>query len=89
MREWTLFDKIWVGQRFFNKKSQKKGHPFDFFDPCYGVVLTEVTFFMTKYEHDSRGFSWKIKKKMTLDHRVFERMDICFTKYGHDSSDFF
>ena len=31
----------------------------------------------------------KILKKMTLEYCVFERMDIFFTKYGLDSSEFF
>ena len=28
-------------------------------------------------------------KKMTLEHRVFERMDIILIKYGHDNREFF
>jgi len=28
-------------------------------------------------------------KKMTLEYRVFERIDIFFIKYRHDNSEFF
>ena len=73
----------------FREKLEKKGHPFDFFDPYNNVVLTEVTFFSTKYGLDSRGFFLTKLKKMTLEHRVFDRMYSFFTKYGNDGSEFF
>ena len=35
------------------------------------------------------GLSCKIRKKLTLEHRVFERIEIFLIKYGHGNSEFF
>ena len=68
------------GVEIFREKLEKKGHPFDFFDPYISVVLTEVTFFSTKYGLDSRRFFPGKLKKVTLEHCVFGRMYIFFYK---------
>ena len=72
----------------FSWKNGKKGNPIEFFVPYYIVVMTEMTFF-NKYGHDWIGFLMKNLKKMTWEHCVFERMDIFFTKYGHENNVFF
>lgn len=41
-------------------KIGKKGHPKDFFDPEYNVVLTDFTFFLLKTGMTAGGFSCKI-----------------------------
>ena len=90
-REWTLF---WqnMGMRgdIFSCKIGKKGASFGLFWPILKCSFNRsYPFFLTKYGHDSRGFVMQNLKKMTLEHRVFERMDIILIKYGHDNREFF
>ena len=91
-REWTFF---WqnMGMRaeifFVKNRGEKKGHPFDFFGLYCSVVLTEVTFFLTKYGHDSRGFFMKIWKKNDIRTLCFWGNGRFFYKIGQDSSEFF
>ena len=88
--EWRFF---WqnIGMRavIFSWKIGKKEHRIDFFGPWYSVVLTELTIILIKYVYESRGFSWKIWKKMRWEYCFFERMDVFLTKYRHESIVFF
>ena len=59
----------------FPWKIGKEGHPIDFLDTKYSVVLTELTF-LTKYGLDNRGFSMKILRKNEMRAQFFERMDV-------------
>ena len=43
--------------------------------------------FFTKYAHENRGFYEKLDAN-DMKHRVFERMDVFSTKYGHESGMF-
>ena len=76
-------------QLFFSKRLKKKGYPIDFFDPeYYSVVLRELTFFLTKYGHDSMGFFMKNLKKNDIREPCFWENGRFFRKYGHESDDF-
>ena len=50
LRQWKFFDKN-TGMRAVISpwKIGKDGHPINFLDPTYSVVLTELTFFDQKW----------------------------------------
>ena len=82
----VIFGNIRAWEQFIFRENRNKRHPFDFFGPKYSLVLAELTFFWTKYGHDNRSFSCKIWKKITSEHSVLERIDVCMTKHAHESS---
>ena len=60
-----------------------------------GILLTllahkqysfdRIYIFLTKFGHENRGFFIKILKQITLEHYVFERIDVLLPIYGHES----
>ena len=59
------------------------------------VCFLENSHFSTKYGHTSNYFLWKIEKKeiflnvVPIIWRSFDRIDVFFTKYMHDSGGVF
>ena len=73
-----------------SKIEKKKGYPFECFWPILkSSFRRSYSFFGPNMGMTAEGLSCKIRKKMTLEHHVFERTDIFFIKYRHGKSGFF
>ena len=71
----------------FVKIGRKKGHPFDFVQK-YSAVLQSWRFFGPNMGLTVRVLHEKFQK-ITWEHCFFERMDVLFTKYRHESIVYF
>ena len=60
----------------FSSKIRKEGHPNNFVDQKYSVILTKPTFFLPNMGLTAGDFLKKTWKKMTWEHSVFDRMNV-------------
>ena len=89
--EWTVFlQKMAMRwEHSFFHDNREKSASYWLFWPIIEYSFNRVGVFLTNMWMTKGGFSWKVWKKTSLEHRISERLDVFLTKYGHESYVFF